>query len=219
MGKKELKKEQNKSQENENSIPIERENISESTSENQQPELELKITELESAFQKIAELEKQNLELKDTLLRKAAEFENYKRRNENDQMNIIKYAAESFIKNVLPIYDDLERSLLHIDEANNFDSTKKGLLLVFEKFGKILENQGVKRIEAIGKQFDVHFHEALMQQPAEGVEPHTVLDVLEQGYMYKDRVLRHAKVVVSSEPASNDETENSNNQSDTNQEG
>ncbi|MFA5806197.1 MAG: nucleotide exchange factor GrpE [Melioribacteraceae bacterium] len=218
MEEKELNKEQNTPQENENNIPIEREDTSELKSENQQTELALKISELESAIQKIAELEKQNSELKDTLLRKAAEFENYKRRNENDQLNILKYAAESFIRNILSVYDDLERSLLHIDEANNFDSTKKGLLLVFEKFGKILENQGVKKIDAKGKPFDVHLHEALMQQPAEGVAPHTVLDVLEPGYMYKDRVLRHAKVIVSSETASNEEM-NSENQSDANQEG
>lgn len=225
MEETELNKEKNTSKENENNIPIEREESSESISENQQTEFALKIAELESAIQKIAELEKQNSELKDTLLRKVAEFENYKRRNENDQLNILKYAAESFIRNILPVYDDLERSLSHIDEANNpaqqaggFDSTKKGLLLVLEKFGKILENQGVKKIDAKGKPFDVHFHEALMQQPAEGVVPHTVLDVLEPGYMYKDRVLRHAKVIVSSETASNKEL-NSENQSDTNQEG
>ena len=213
MEKKELKKEQNTPLENENSIPIEREESSESISENQQTESASKITELESATQKIAELEKQISELKDALLRKAAEFENYKRRNESDQLNILKYAAESFIRNILPIYDDLERSLSHIDEANNSDSTKKGLLLVLEKFGKILENQGVKKIDAKGKPFDVHLHEALMQQPAEGVAPHTVLDVLEPGYMYKDRVLRHAKVIVSSETASNEEL-NSENLSD-----
>ena len=225
MEEKELNKEQNTPKENENNIPIEREGKPVPETENQQTELELKGAELESAIQKITELEKQNSELQDALLRKAAEFENYKRRNENDQMNIIKYAAESFIRNILPVYDDLERSLAHIDEANDpaspaggFDSTKKGLLLVFEKFGKILENQGVKRIDAKGKPFDVHLHEALMQQAAEGVAPHTVLEVLEPGYMYKDRVLRHAKVIVSSETASNEEL-SSGNQPDTNQEG
>ena len=218
MEENELNKEQNTPQENENNIPIEREDKSEPETENQQTELALKIVELEFSVQKIGELEKQNSELRDSLLRKAAEFENYKRRNENDQLNILKYAAESFIRNILPVYDDLERSLSHIDDENNIDSTKKGLLLVFEKFGKILENQGIKRIDAKGKPFDVHLHEALMQQPAEGVAPHTVLDVLEPGYMYKDRVLRHAKVIVSSETASNEEL-NSENQSDTNQEG
>ena len=201
-----LNKQNTSNKETDNKIPIEREEISKAENENQISELEFKEAELKALVGKITEIEKQNSELKDALLRKAAEFENYKRRNENDQLNIIKYAAESFIRNILPVYDDLERSLSHIDEAANpvgtaggFDSTKKGLMLVFEKFGKILENQGVKKIDAKGKPFDVHFHEALMQQPAEGVAPHTVLEVLEPGYMYKDRVIRHAKVIVSQE--------------------
>lgn len=158
---------------------------------------------------KIVELEKQAAELKDSLLRKVAEFENYKRRNENEQMNLLKYAAEPFIKSVLSVYDDLERSLLHIDDENSFESTKKGLQLVYDKFNKTLDAQGVKKIEAKGQPFDVHFHEALMQQPVEGVAPHTVLDVIEPGYLYKDKVIRHAKVIVSAELAS-PETENTN---------
>ena len=190
-----LNKENNAKEENK--IPIERE---ENTGGNEASAAEQKQSdELSTALNKIAELEKLNSELKDTLLRKAAEFENYKRRTENDQLNILKYAAESFIKNILPVYDDLERSLSHIDEETNFESTKKGLLLVHEKFGKIMEAQGIKKIDAKGKQFDVHYHEALMQQPAAGVPPNTVLEVLEPGYIYKDRVIRHAKVIVSQE--------------------
>jgi molecular chaperone GrpE len=199
MEEEKLNKQNLSKEEDNNKIPIEREENRAGENETQLSETELNETELKNALEKIAEVEKQNSELKDALLRKAAEFENYKRRNENDQLNILKYAAESFIRNILPIYDDLERSLSHIDEATNFDSTKKGLLLVYEKFGKILDNQGVKKIDAKGKPFDVHFHEALMQQPAEGVLPHTVLEVLEPGYMYKDRVIRHAKVIVSQE--------------------
>lgn len=190
---------QNRPKEDNNKIPIEREENLVGENDSQPSETVLNETDIKNALEKISEIERQNAELKDALLRKAAEFENYKRRNEVDQLNILKYGAESFIRNILPIYDDLERSLSHIDEATNFDSTKKGLLLVYEKFGKILDNQGVKKIDAKGKPFDVHFHEALMQQPAEGMPPHTVLDVLEPGYMYKDRVIRHAKVIVSQE--------------------
>jgi molecular chaperone GrpE len=202
MEDKKLNKQNSSDKEADNKIPIEREEVSNTENENQKNEPEVNQSELKKLSDKIAEIEKQNLELKDALLRKAAEFENFKRRNENDQLSIIKYAAESFIKNILPVYDDLERSLSHIDEGANpggFESTKKGLMLVFEKFGKILDNQGIKKIDAKGKPFDVHFHEALMQQPAQGVPPHTVLEVLEPGYMYKDRVIRHAKVIVSQE--------------------
>jgi molecular chaperone GrpE len=201
----EKNKKQNEAQEKDNKIPIERINTAESPEGKETVEVEQIEAELKSVRDKVSELEKQNAELKDSLLRKVAEFENFKRRNENDQLNLLKYAAESFIKNILPVYDDLERSLAHIDDESSTDSTKKGLLLVLEKFGKILESQGIKRIDAKGKPFDVEFHEALMQQPVEGVAPHTVLDVIEQGYMYKDKVIRHAKVIVSAESASHDE--------------
>jgi molecular chaperone GrpE len=192
-----------------NSIPIERVGTAQEPAQVQPNELEQKENELKVTQEKIGGLEKQVAELKDSLLRKVAEFENYKRRNENDQMNLLKYAAEPFIKSVLSVYDDLERSLLHVDDENSFESTKKGLQLVFDKFNKTLDAQGVKKIEAKGKPFDVHFHEALMQQPVEGVAPHTVLDVIEPGYLYKDKVIRHAKVIVSAELAS-PETENTN---------
>lgn len=205
----EMKEQNELTNQEDNSIPIERVESAKEPALVQPSELEQKENELKAAEEKNNELEKQVAELKDSLLRKVAEFENYKRRNENEQMNLLKYAAEPFIKNILSVYDDLERSLSHIDDENSFESTKKGLLLVFDKFNKTLENQGVKKIEAKGQPFDVHLHEALMQQPVEGVAPHTVLDVIEPGYTYKDKVIRHAKVIVSAELAS-PETENTN---------
>lgn len=205
----EMKEQNELTNQEDNSIPIERVESAKEPALVQPSELEQKENELKAAEEKNNELEKQVAELKDSLLRKVAEFENYKRRNENEQMNLLKYAAEPFIKNILSVYDDLERSLSHIDDENSFESTKKGLLLVFDKFNKTLENQGVKKIEAKGQPFDVHLHEALMQQPVEGVAPHIVLDVIEPGYTYKDKVIRHAKVIVSAELAS-PETENTN---------
>lgn len=204
----EMKDQNDITNQEDNSIPIERVEKKEDQVQEQEHDQE-KINNEEILQGKIVELEKQTAELKDSLLRKVAEFENYKRRNENEQMNLLKYAAEPFIKSVLSVYDDLERSLSHIDDENSFESTKKGLQLVFDKFNKTLDAQGVKKIEAKGQPFDVHFHEALMQQPVEGVAPHTVLDVIEHGYLYKDKVIRHAKVIVSAELAS-PETDNTN---------
>ncbi len=91
--------------------------------------------------------------------------------------------------------DDFERSLEHIDSAN--EALKEGLKLVYDKLMKVLDDQGVKKIDAVGKPFDVHFHEALMQRKDDKAKPHTVLEELEKGYLYKDRVIRHTKVVVS----------------------
>lgn len=174
-----------------NKIEVERE-----TSQ-QQAEEENKQKELDAALKKIEELERQNSELKDMLLRKAADFENYKKRIENEQRSFLAFANENLILDILPVYNDLERSLNHIDDENNFESLKTGLKLVFDKFSKMLEVQGVKKIEAKGMPFDFNLHEALMQRQADNVPPHTVLEVVEPGYLLKDKVIKHAKVIVS----------------------
>ena len=166
--------------------------------------------DIEKEFEKfnvqIENLEKEKDALRDQLLRKAAEFENYKRRTETEQTNLLKYSSESIIAKLLPIIDDLERSLKHMDDAKDLDSVKNGVKMIYDKFMKILDAQGVKKIEAAGKPFNVDFHEALMQRKSDGVEPHTVLEEVESGYIYKDRVIRHAKVIVSEE--SSDENTN-----------
>ncbi len=165
--------------------------------------------ELMNKDRRIEELENEAAELKDKLLRRAAEFENYKRRTENDQLNLLKYAAESFIIKLLPVIDDFERSLQHIDNSDDIESIKKGLKLIYDKMMKVLDDQGVKKIEAVGQPFDVNFHEALMQRKADDVAPHTVLDELEKGYVYKDRVIRHTKVVVSEDQEEHEGNDNS----------
>lgn len=157
---------------------------------------EIKVEELQK---RIEELEKESNEWKEKFLRKAAEFENYKRRTENDQLNLLNYATESFIKKILPVVDDFERSLEHINDSNDYEKLKEGVQLIYNKLVKVLDEQGVKKIEAVGKPFDVHYHEALLQKADNSVPAHTVLEELEKGYMYKDKVIRHAKVVVSSE--------------------
>ena len=146
---------------------------------------------------KLKELELEVSDLKDKLLRKAAEFENYKRRTENDQLSLITFAAESFIQKLLPVIDDFERSLAHVNDAQDITAIKNGLKLIYEKFMKVLDEQGVKKIEAVGKLFDVDFHEALLQRADDSVEPNTVLEEVEKGYTYKDKVIRHSKVIVS----------------------
>ncbi|MEJ5262685.1 MAG: nucleotide exchange factor GrpE [Ignavibacterium sp.] len=153
----------------------------------------------EELQKRIEELEKEVSEWKEKFLRKAAEFENYKRRTENDQLNLVTYAAESFIKKILPIVDDFERSLEHINDSNDFEKLKEGVQLIYNKLVKVLDEQGVKKIDAVGKPFNVEYHEALMQKADNSVPPHTVIEELEKGYLYKDKVIRHSKVVVSTE--------------------
>lgn len=154
--------------------------------------------------EKIKQLELQAAEWQDKFLRKVAEFENYKRRTENDQLNLFKYAAESFITKLLPVIDDFERSLIHVEDAKNSSQIVEGIKLVYNKLLKMVEEQGVKRIECIGQPFDVNYHEAVMQMKNDSVPPHTVIEEIQSGYIYKDRVIRHSKVIVSDESNIND---------------
>jgi len=142
---------------------------------------------------------KQVDDLNDRLIRKVAEFENYKRRTDVEQSNLIKYSGEFFVKKILPVIDDFERSIQFLNNLNQEDkSIFNGIVLVYEKLMKSLSEQGVSKIEALNKEFDVQFHEAIMQKPAEGVAPLTVIEEAETGYMFKDKVIRHTKVIVSS---------------------
>jgi molecular chaperone GrpE len=188
-----LQDEQNKSTEQEESIS---ENLEQNEKGNESFDEKTEI--------KIAELEAQLKDWQDKLLRKAAEFENYKRRAENDQFNLINYAAESFIVKLLPIVDDFERTLEHIDDINNNKSVKDGIKLVYEKLLKVLNDQGIKKMQTKGQPFNVDFHDALMQKKDDSVPDHTVLEEIESGYLYRDKVIRHAKVIVSEESSSDD---------------
>jgi len=142
---------------------------------------------------------------KEKLLRKAAEFENYKRRTDNEISNYIKYASENVIKELLPVYDDLGRSIDSINkgETKDFETLKKGITLIYDKFKNVLEKEGLKEINSHGKEFNVDVNSAMMQVPRDDVKPNTVLDVIEKGYKLKDKVIKHEKVLVSSEPNKN----------------
>ena len=192
------KHKKDKHQDEPNKISEQEENKSEELGQDE------KIAAAEQSEAKIAELEAQVKEWQDKLLRKAAEFENYKRRTENDQFNLINYAAESFIIKLLPVVDDFERSMEHIDDIDNNKAVKEGIKLVYEKLLKLLNEQGVKKMQTKGEPFNVDFHDALMQRKDDSVPSHTVLEEVESGYIYRDKVIRHAKVIVSEDPALDD---------------
>lgn len=159
---------------------------------------------------KIETLEKNIDDCRDRLLRKAAEFENYKKRTDNERVELFKYASEDFIKKLLPVVDDFERSIAHFDSAKDVESIKEGINIIYSSFVKLLDDQGVKPIEAIGKPFDYNYHDAIMKQPAKGVEPETVINEIKKGYMYKDKVIRHSQVIISEE--AKDSSEDNTNQ-------
>jgi molecular chaperone GrpE len=106
---------------------------------------------------------------------------------------------------LLPVYDDVNRSIDSIEkgETKDFETLKTGIKHIQDKFKKVLKKEGLKEIDVLGKEFDVNLCDALLQVPKEGVKPNTVIDVVEKGFYLKDKVIRHAKVLVSSEAPEN----------------
>jgi molecular chaperone GrpE len=156
----------------------------------------------------IEQLQKENENLKDRYLRKAAEFENFKRRTEQEFASFTKYAYEQLLVDILPVLDDFERSLNVSKDRREFGPFYKGVELIFEKFKSILNAKGVQPIESVGQTFDVDLHDALMQVSRDDVAPNTIVEEVERGYKYNDKVIRHAKVVVAKEPGPADNEEN-----------
>ncbi len=147
---------------------------------------------------------------KDQLLRQAAEFQNYRRRIEKERTEWVRRGQIQVIEPMLAVLDDLRRSLDSLESQVDLQgfgkeapgpaylALKEGVELVYQNFSNALEKMGVEYIEAVGRPFDVHLHEALMQMPApEGTPPGTVLDEIQRGYRLGDRVLRHSGVVVA----------------------
>jgi molecular chaperone GrpE len=169
-------------------------------------EKDIEETEESEPVDEVGKLKKELADLKNSYLRKAAEFENYKRRIDGEISNYIKYASENLIKELLPVYDDINRSVDSIKkgETKDFETLKTGIIQIQEKFGKILEDEGLKEIDCLGKEFNVDTSDALMQVERDDVKPHTVVDVIDKGYYLKDKVLRHSKVIVSSEKKERD---------------
>jgi molecular chaperone GrpE len=142
----------------------------------------------------LAEAQSQAAEYKDGWQRSVAEFQNFRRRVEADKAEMYQTAVGSIIKRYLPILDDMERAM----QARPADlAWADGVELICRKLQSILEAEGLKRIEAEGQKFDPNFHEAIAQEPAEGVESGTVIGIVRNGYMLGERVIRPAMVRVA----------------------
>lgn len=136
---------------------------------------------------------------KNQLLRVAAEFENYKRRVDRERADWLAYANEKVLLDMLPILDDLDRSLAAAATAQNEDPMYAGIDMIRQKLRRTLEGYGVKPFDSVGQPFNVDLHEALMAVQRDDVPPHTVTEEVLRGYYLNDKVLRHAQVVVSAE--------------------
>jgi molecular chaperone GrpE len=142
-------------------------------------------------------LKEENSYLKDQLLRKTAEFDNYKKRTERDFYDRVLNANERLISEILPILDDLERSIDHAKNSEDVNSLLEGVELITKKLFGILEKQGLQKMEAQGKEFDPEKHEALMQIEKKDIESGIIVEEHLKGYSLNDKVVRHAQVIVS----------------------
>jgi molecular chaperone GrpE len=147
---------------------------------------------------RLQDAERDHEKAMDDLRRVAADFDNYRKRVAREQMQILARSAERVVAKLLPVLDDLERAL---DAAEHHEEAKvlEGVRMTKDALAAVLASEGLEEIPADGP-FDPHVHEALMTQPAEGVEPGHVAQVVQRGYRIGDAVLRPARVVVAEEP-------------------
>jgi molecular chaperone GrpE len=146
---------------------------------------------------KLKKLVKENKALKEQLLRKLAEFDNYKKRTEREILQLIQNASETLIIVLLPVLDDMERFLQHVKEQKNKESIIEGSQLIFKKFIDVLEKEGLQPMKSVGEMFDPELHDALMQMEKKKVKSGTILNEYLKGYLLNGKVIRHAQVIVS----------------------
>ena len=137
-------------------------------------------------------------ELKDKVLRQAAEFDNFRKRTEREKSQMFDTGAAHVIEKILPVVDNFERGLATAPDADKEGSFAEGMNMIYKQMVKALADLGVTPIEALGKEFDPAFHNAVMQTPATDEYPSgTVAQELQKGYMYRETVIRHSMVAVS----------------------
>ncbi len=144
-----------------------------------------------------AELKQQRDDYYDRLLRKTAEFDNYRKRTERERIQLSEAAAADLLTELLPLVDDMERALKADPGGEATDAIRKGVELIHRQLLEILRKRGVKPIEALGEDFDPHYHMAVAHEAAEGRREGEVIEEFRRGYMLGDRLLRPAMVKVA----------------------
>lgn len=146
-------------------------------------------TEVRASEEKLAEMQ-------DKYIRLSAEFDNYRKRTLREKMDMSKYAGENLLLSIIPLMDDFERAIKHMDTASDCGALRAGIDIIYGKFNDFLKQNGVKEIESLNSNFNVDLHEAVAKVPAEDDKKGKVVDVVLKGYYLQDKVLRFSKVVV-----------------------
>ena len=140
----------------------------------------------------------------DLYARSQAEMENLKKRLRREKEDFLKFANESLLKELLPVVDNLENALKHAQDENSVEALREGIELTLKGMKDALAKAGVQEIKAVGERFDPNYHHAVSQEETDEVEPGTVLQELQKGYLLNQRLLRPAMVVVSKRPEAGD---------------
>ena len=161
------------------------------------PESTATATEQEQPVGDAAQLQKERDEYYDRLLRKTAEFDNYRKRTDRERQQMAESAAADLIKELLPLIDDLDRAIKADAGADGTAAIRRGVELIHKQLVETLRKRGVTPLEALGADFDPHVHEAVAYEPAEGRREGEVIEEFSRGYKLGDRLLRPAMVKVA----------------------
>ena len=171
------------------------------TEKKKKTETKKKLTKREEELEKnIEELTLQLSELEDKHVRLMAEFDNFRKRKEKEIIKLYQYEGEEVIKSLISIVDDMDRMKDSVDHPEHNDSSisiQKGMELIQQKIHKLFDEKGIESFCEPGDILDSDLHEALMVKEEEGKIGNEILEVFEKGYRYKDKIIRHAKVVVN----------------------
>lgn len=173
----------------------EKEALKEEKQDLKEEEKEVEVEVVDPKDEEIENLKKELDKLKNDYTRVFADMDNLKKRLEQEAINTKKYRIQSFALEILPVIDNLERALASKDDKE--DAFYKGVKMIYDQLIKSLENEGVKEIECLDKEFDPNYCQSIMVEKKEGVKANVVIEVLQKGYMLKDRVLRAALVKIS----------------------
>ena len=134
----------------------------------------------------------------DRTLRLMAEFDNFRRRSAKEQLELIETANGKLLEKLSEVQDNFERAFAAENKAKDLEAFEKGMQMIYNQFSKVLTDAGLEQIDPTGKEFDPNLHEALMQQPSETIPEGHVVTVFQKGYKLKNKILKTAKVIVSS---------------------
>jgi molecular chaperone GrpE len=159
--------------------------------------LEGKNASTDRVSQEVRAVEEKLAEMQDKYIRLSAEFDNYRKRTLREKMDMSKYAGENLLLAIIPLMDDFERAIKHMDTASDCGALRAGIDIIYGKFSDFLKQNGVKEIESLNNNFNVDLHEAVAKVPVDEEDKKgKVIDVVLKGYYLQDKVLRFSKVVV-----------------------